>query len=150
MSLQPTTGYPYALMPPTLKVRSTAVTVIALLTMLGGILSLVVAVIGLSLGGMAALAGFINGAAGGLAVAAMLILLTYALGSVAVGVGLWQLKEWAWPWTIVYEALSLNILIILILVGSPNWISALIGVAVSVAVIYVLYRPSVQAQFNRP
>jgi len=150
LSLQPTTGYPYALTPPMPKVRSTAVTVIALLTMLGGILSFVVAVIGLSLGGLAALAGFINGAAGGLAVAAMLILLTYAIGSIAVGVGLWQLKTWAWPWAVVYEALSLNILIILILIGSPNWISALIGVAVSIIVIYILYRPDVQAQFNRP
>ena len=94
--------------------------------------------------------GFINGAAGGLAVAAMLILLTYAIGSIAVGIGLWRLKEWAWPWAIIYEALSFNILLILVLVGSRNWISALIGMVVSIVVIYVLYRPDIQRQFNRP
>ncbi len=150
MSLQSTPGFPYALTPPVPKVRSTAVTVIALLTMLGGSLALIVAVVGLALGGMAALMGFINGAAGGLAVAAMLILLTYAIGSIAVGIGLWRLKEWAWPWAIIYEALSFNILLILVLVGSRNWISALIGMVVSIVVIYVLYRPDIQRQFNRP
>lgn len=150
LSLQPTSSYSYTITPPAPKVRSGAVTALALLSMLGGVVSFIVAVVGLSLGGMAAIMGFINGAAGGLAVAAMLILLGYAIASIVVGSGLWALKEWAWPWAVIIEGLSLIMLLILVLIGSPYWISGLLGVAVSAIVIYALYRPNVQRQFNRP
>lgn len=132
------------------KTRTTGLSVISLVMIIGGALTFVVALTGLLLGGWAAVQQLIQGVRGGLAVASLLILLVYAAGVVIVGIGLWQLKEWAWPATLIAEGLSITMLLILFLVGGLDRPSYLIGILVGIVVIWYMYRPDIKRLFDRP
>lgn len=136
--------------PGTIIERPTGITILAILAIVGGVLALVVASLGLIVGGWAAVLGFVQGAEGGLAVVALLTLFVLALVSIIVGWGAWQLKAWTWPVGIITRGIAINLSVIFILTDPTSWPENTIAILFSVAVLYYLFTPRVKAAFGRP
>ena len=91
--------------PPPPPSRPIGVAILAILVILIGVLFLVGALAILFLSGFVALAGFLPfGALGGIV---GIILLIVALLWIAVGLGLWHLRSWAWRLAIIVMVLSI-------------------------------------------
>lgn len=117
--------------------RPTGVTILAILAFIGGILSILGGVTGLGLGGVWLFFGI------------------YALvwGALAlwIGWGFWQLRPSAWRWGIILMMIGVVITIIQIPLGySGGLTSAIISIAIDLAVIYYLTTPAVRAAFGQP
>lgn len=130
------------------RVRPTGVTVLAVLEILGGILSLVGAAGMFALGaiaedlpGMGALGGFF-GLFGALIGG---VLVVFALIAFALAYGFWTGKGWAWILGIVFSILGL-VLGLVSIIGNP---SAVINVIINGVILYYLTRSHVKAWFGR-
>jgi cbb3-type cytochrome oxidase subunit 3 len=130
--------------------RPTGVTTLAILAIVGGILALIVASLGLIVGGWAAILGFIRGAEGGLAVVELLTMFFLAIVSIVLGVGAWQLKAWAWPVGIITRGLAIILSLIFVLTDLSTWPEQTLDILFSIAVLYYLFTPRVKAAFDRP
>jgi hypothetical protein len=138
--------------------RPLGVTILAILAIIGGILSLLGALLGLvgtSLAASGALAG--NGVA-----APTTAVLAYSTASavifgvlyLAFGIGAFMLKGWAWTAGVI--ALALNIvgdLVSPFITGSGFTggaiVGAVIGILISLALLYYLFRPNVRTAFGK-
>jgi hypothetical protein len=127
--------------------RPMGVTILAVLAAIVGVLSL--------LGALALLGGgaLIAGAGGGMFAGAFglfgIITLVLAVLYFAFAYGAWTLKPWAWTLGIVSQVVSI-VLSILSILGGQSVTSQLIGLVISLVILYYLDTPDVRRAFGRP
>jgi uncharacterized membrane protein HdeD (DUF308 family) len=109
------------------KHRPLGVTIIAILTIIGGIIflasGLVLLIVGIGI-----------------------VLLALGIAYLVMAYGLWKGKGWAWTITLILSVIGIILGIVSIAVGN---IGAIIGIIISGVVIYYLYRPNVKAFFGK-
>ena len=152
--------------------RPIGVTIIAILTIIGGILLLLSGV------ALAALEAFISvnpvdttntpssniGAqfTGTISAAVGGVLLVIGIGYLVMSYGLLKGKGWAWTITIILIIIGIVIQIVSTFVGSvftaslnnasntsSGIIGSIIGIAINIVILYYLYRPHVRAYFGK-
>jgi uncharacterized membrane protein HdeD (DUF308 family) len=109
------------------KPRPLGVTIIAILTLIGGIIflasGLVLLIIGIGI-----------------------ILLALGIAYLVMAYGLWKGKGWAWTITLILSAIGIIVAIVSIVLGN---VAAIINAIIHGIVIYYLYRPNVKAFFGK-
>jgi uncharacterized membrane protein (DUF2068 family) len=125
--------------------RPVGVTILAVLSIIGGILLLLGGIALLGLGGAAAAGGATGG---GLAVILGVVLLVIAALELAFGIGAWMLKPWAWMLGVISQVGSLVLSLIYILTGS-DITSQLISIIIAAVILYYLFTPNVRRAFGR-
>jgi len=136
--------------------RPTGITILAILSVIGGIFGLIGG-LGLIAGG-ALLGGAVGGttgaALGGLAFVFGIVTLGFAVAYLAFAYGAWTLKPWGWAlgvimalanivWTAIGILLSGNIM------GNLISVSTIISVAIPLIILYYLNTPVVKSAFGR-
>ncbi|HEY7983805.1 MAG TPA: hypothetical protein VID73_06535 [Ktedonobacterales bacterium] len=134
--------------------RPVGVTILAVLAIIGGILALCGG--GALLLGGTALSGALasSGATSGLASSGMLAglgALTLVLGvlDIVLGVGMLMLKPWAWLLGVVLEVINLIEAGAMVALKVSNIGTQIIGIVVSLIILFYLFRPNVRAAFGR-
>ena len=122
------------------KNRPIGVTIIAILTIIGGI--------GFLASGIAAVvaAPFLSdmeGLSAGIGAALMALGIAYFV----MAYGLWKGKGWAWTITLVLSFIGIVLGIASIVTGN---IGAVFHLIINIIVVYYLYRPNVKAFFGKP
>jgi uncharacterized membrane protein (DUF2068 family) len=133
--------------------RPTGVTILAVLQIIGGLLSLLFGLSGLLFGG--AMVATDAAEATGAPLDMGPVMMTVGIASVIIGLigliagyGLFTLQGWGWLMAIVFAAA--NVLRNLVsLVQGINVPGAIIGIVVSGLIIYYLYRPNVKRAFGK-
>lgn len=130
----------------TMRVRPMGITVLAVLALVTGILSLVS---GLALLGVGSLSIFGAGSTGGNVLA--LGALTFALSPVSLGVGygFWALKPWAWAAGLALYCASIGVSVFAVLLAGAALLTVSVQVGIAVAVIVYLMQPKVRSAFGR-
>jgi hypothetical protein len=131
--------------------RPTGVTILAILAAIGGVFGLLGGIVLLGAGGLAAGGG--QAALGGLAAIFGLLALVLGVLNLALAYGFWTLKPWAWPLGVGLQIASLVITAITILLSGDivgGITSSIIGIVISVIILYYLFQPHVKAAFGRP
>jgi hypothetical protein len=109
------------------KHRPLGVTIIAILTIIGGLIflasGLVLFIIGIGI-----------------------ILLALGIAYLVMAYGLWKGKGWAWTITLILSAIGIVVALISIAAGN---IGAIVSIVIHGVVIYYLYRPNVKAFFGK-
>ncbi len=109
------------------KQRPLGVTIIAILTLIGGIIFLA--------------SGFVL-----LIIGIGIILLALGIAYLVMAYGLWKGKGWAWTITLILSAIGIIVALVSIAAGN---LAAIINVIIHGIVIFYLYRPSVKAFFGK-
>ncbi|HLA17591.1 MAG TPA: hypothetical protein VJZ72_11910 [Candidatus Limnocylindrales bacterium] len=136
--------------------RPTGITILAILSIIGGVFGLIGG-LGLIAGG-ALLGGAVGGttgaALGGMAFVFGIVTLGFAVAYIAFAYGAWTLKPWGWMlgvimalaslvWTAIGILLSGNIM------GNLLSVSTIISVAIPLIILYYLNTPVVKSAFGR-
>jgi lysylphosphatidylglycerol synthetase-like protein (DUF2156 family) len=126
------------------KSRPLGVTIIAILIVIAGILTLLVGIGSIAIGPLTAL--------GLVFVAAGVVSLVIGIAYLVMGYGLWKGKGWAW--TISMIVLIIGIIIKLIslpraVASGSNFSEDIVSIAISAFILYYLYRPHVKAYFGK-
>lgn len=115
--------------------RPLGVTIIAVLSAIGGFFGLLAALVFFGLGGIAFLGG--------------LIILAYSLLSLALAYGFWTLKSWAWPLGVGVQALGIVQAVLQFLTQGTQIFSLLVSLAIAGVILWYLFQPHVKAAFGR-
>jgi hypothetical protein len=126
--------------------RPTGVTILAVLAIIGGVLALIGGIGVMALGGAAAAGG--AGAVGGLAIIGGIILLVAGAVNLAFGIGAWTLKPWAWTLGVAAQGLSLLVVVLNVVGGSPIG-GQIVSIVISGIILYYLFTPTVKQAFGR-
>lgn len=144
------------------KNRPTGVTIIGILTIIGGILMLgsgiALAAVAAVLPNLASMNDQINGLesqipsmipVGYLGLASLSIgsiLIIIGIVSLIVAYGLFKAKKWAWTINVAVSIINIAIGVVSIVTGSVGPIAS---IAISAIILYYLYRPHVKAYFGK-
>jgi hypothetical protein len=137
--------------------RPLGVTILAILAIIGGLLSLLVAALGFLAAGVVA-SGALAGAYGSATAAPSTAALAFSSGSLIVlgilylafGIGAFMLKGWAWTAGIIALVLGIVSDIALPFLTSTSFgASSIIGIVIDLALIYYLFRPNVRTAFGK-
>jgi uncharacterized membrane protein HdeD (DUF308 family) len=109
------------------KIRPLGVTIIAILTAIGGIIFLLSGIVSLIIG-----IGF--------------LLLALGIAYLVMAYGLWNGRGWAWTITLILTVIGIIVGIGSLVTGNGG---AVIGIIIQAIVIYYLYRPNVKAYFGK-
>lgn len=133
--------------------RPTGVTILAVLQLLGGIVSLLVGVSGLFFGGLIVAAG--SGQPAGEAAVMGPVLLGASIGALISGIigliagfGLFTLKGWGWMLAMVFSILNILNNLVSIFQGS-NIVGAIVGIVISGLILYYLNQSNVKRAFGK-
>jgi hypothetical protein len=128
--------------------RPTGITILAVLSFLGGILLLFAALGMFTLGSVAVSLGADAGAVSGLTTILGVVTLIVALLDLAFAIGAWGLKPWAWILGIIGQGVNLILIVVNVLQGSP--ISGqIVSIVISAIIIYYLMTPDIKRVFGR-
>ena len=109
------------------KHRPLGVTIVAILTAIGGLIflgsGLVLLIVGIGV-----------------------ILLALGIAYLVMAYGLWNGRGWAWTITLILSVIGIVVAIASIVAGN---VSAIISIIIHAVVIYYLYRPNVKAYFGK-
>ena len=109
------------------KIRPLGVTIIAILTAIGGIIFLLSGIVSLIIG-----IGF--------------LLLALGIAYLVMAYGLWNGRGWAWTITLILTVIGIIVGIGSLVTGNGG---AVIGIIIQAIVIYYLYRPNVKVYFGK-
>ena len=109
------------------KYRPLGVTIIAILTAIGGIV-------------------FLASGAALLVIGIGIILLALGVAYFVMAYGLWTGKRWAWTITLILSGIGIILGVISIAAGN---IGSIVSIIIQAVVIYYLYRPSVKVYFGK-
>ena len=141
--------------------RPTGVTIIGVLSIIGGILGICAGAAGIGLGGIlgvggAAAAVGVGSAeaaavagASGLLVVFSFVSLVISIVQLAGGVGLLQLAPWAYRLTVIITIVSIIIAVLGVVLGGNAITSIIISVAISGVILWYMNQPEVRSAFNR-
>lgn len=120
--------------------RPTGVTILAILAIIGGLLGILAGLAGIGL-----LAG--TGSPPPLALALGVVALALGILELVTGAGMWQLKRWAWPLALAIFGLeAINRIVGLF---TSRSVGSILGLAISVIIVWYLFRPDVRRAFGR-
>jgi hypothetical protein len=128
----------------TMQQRPTGITILAVLSAIGGVLSIFSGLI-VVMGG-----GILGAASGSASVGLLVILLgviTLILGvvGIALAYGFWTVAPWAWPLGVALELVN----VALTIVGGTSIFSAIINVLIPGIILYYLNQPGIRKLFGR-
>lgn len=109
------------------KYRPLGVTIIAILTAIGGIV-------------------FLASGAALLIIGIGIIFLVLGVAFLVVAYGLWRGKRWAWTTTLILSVIGIIVAIASLAVGNMG---AIVSIIIHGVVIYYLYRPNVKSFFGK-
>jgi uncharacterized membrane protein (DUF2068 family) len=126
--------------------RPTGITILAVLSFIGGILAILagLALVGLS-GAIAAAAG----GGTGLATILGLLLLIFGVLEIVLGYGFWTLKPWAWSMGVALQGAGIVLNVFQFINNSSQLASVIFSIAISAAILWYLFQPHVKAAFGR-
>ena len=127
--------------------RPTGITVLAILSFIGGVLAIFA---GLALVGLSGAIASAAGGGGGLATILGLLLLVFGVLELILGYGFWTLKPWAWSMGVALQAAGIVLDVIQFINNGSQLVSVIISIAISAAIIWYLFQPHVKAAFGRP
>jgi hypothetical protein len=132
----------------TMPTRPTGITILAVLSAIGGVLALLAGLFATVLGGAV---GAATGSAtvGGLVTVLGLIAIVYGALSLAFAYGAWTLKPWAWNLGMASQIVGIGLAIVYIATGNAPVSSQILNIAISAVIIYYLNTPAVKAAFGR-
>lgn len=133
--------------------RPTGVTILAIIQILGGILSLLVGVSGLFFGGLIVAAGDGQPASevatmGPILVGASIAALISGIIGLIAGFGLFTLKGWGWTLAIVFSVLNILNNLVSVFQGR-NVAGAIVGIVISGLILYYLNQSNVKRAFGK-
>jgi hypothetical protein len=125
--------------------RPTGITILAVLAGIGGVFLILGGIAAVGLGG---LAGSSSGSAviGGFVAFFGILFLILGVVYLAFAYGAWTLKRWAWTLGIAGQVVSLALAALNAVSG--NGVN-IVGILISVAILYYLWTPAVKAAFGR-
>jgi hypothetical protein len=123
------------------------ITILAVLSAIGGVLGLLGGIALMGLGGLAA-ASTGTAAYFGLGAIWGVLLLATAIASLVFAYGAWTLKPWAWPLGVALQVISLALSLLTILSGG-DISGQIISIVISAIILYYLFQPSIKAVFGR-
>ena len=127
--------------------RPMGITILAVLSAIGGVLGILGGVALIGLGGLAA-ASTGTAAYFGLGAVWGVILLATAIASLAFAYGAWTLKPWAWPLGVALAIISLALSALTVISGG-DISGQIISVVIQAIILYYLFQPSIKALFGR-
>ena len=127
--------------------RPLGITILAVLSAIGGVLSILAGIALVGLGGFAAAS---TGAAAlfGLGAVFGLIALVTGIANLAFAYGAWTLKPWAWPLGVALSVVSI-VLSVLTIVGGGDITGQILPIVISAIILYYLFQANVKALFGR-
>jgi hypothetical protein len=130
----------------TMKERPMLVTVLAVLSLVVGVLSLVG---GLAMLGVVGLTAFVPTDSGGSAMALGAFTFAMAPVSLGLGYGFWAMRPWAWAAGITVGAVMIAMAVFAIVFVGMSLVSELVNVGIGAFMIGVLVQPKNKALFAR-
>jgi hypothetical protein len=127
--------------------RPMGITILAVLSAIGGVLGLLGGIALVGLGGLAA-ASTGTAAYFGLGAIWGVLLLATAIASLVFAYGAWTLKPWAWPLGVALQIISLALALLTILSGG-DISGQIISIVISAIILYYLFQPNIKAVFGR-
>ena len=127
--------------------RPLGITILAVLSAIGGVLGLLGGIALIGLGGVAAAQ---TGATAyfGLGAVWGILILASAIASLVFAYGAWTLKPWAWPLGVALQIIGLALAALTVISGG-DISSQIISVVISVIILYYLFQPNIKALFGR-
>lgn len=127
--------------------RPTGITILAVLSAIGGVLSILG---GIALLGLSGVAGASTGSAALFGMGAIfgIILLASGIASLAFAYGAWTLQPWAWTLGVALQGLSL-VLAVLTIISGGDIAGQIIGIAIAAIILYYLMQPGIKAAFGK-
>jgi len=127
--------------------RPMGITILAVLSAIGGVLGILGGVALIGLGGLAATS---TGTAAyfGLGAVWGLLILASAIASLVFAYGAWTLKPWAWPLGVALQIIGLALSALTVISGG-DISSQIISVVISLIILYYLFQPSIKSLFGR-
>ena len=127
--------------------RPMGITILAVLSAIGGVLGILGGVALIGLGGLAATS---TGTAAyfGLGAVWGLIVLASAIASLVFAYGAWTLKPWAWPLGVALQIIGLALAALTVISGG-DISGQIISVVISLVILYYLFQPNIKAVFGR-
>lgn len=125
--------------------RPMGVTIIAVLSAIGGVLGVLASLVLLGLG---AAVGAATGL-GGLAFIAGLLVLLYSALSLVLAYGFWTLKPWAWPLGVGVQILGVVQAVLQFMNDTSNIVGLVISLAIAAVILWYLFQPHVRGAFGR-
>ena len=130
--------------------RPTGVTILAVLSAIGRVLSILGGVVLLGVGAVVGTAG--AGGLGGLAALFGLAFVVLGVAELVLAYGFWGLKPWAWTLGIGVAVVQLAFIVVQAVL-SNNLVGSLTGSIISIViwavVIWYLWQPQIKAAFGR-
>ena len=118
--------------------RPLGITILAILWILGGLFWIIVGLLG------GAVLGFI-----GLGIlGAALGIIFFIIGIIDILIGIGCLKGWGWLWTIGVIVVIITLALHLLALVSGD-ISAILGLAIGILILWYLFQPNVKAFFGK-
>ena len=133
----------------TMPTRPTGITILAVLSAIGGCLALLAGLFATVLGGAVGAATG-SAAVGGLVTVLGLIAIVYGALSLAFAYGAWTLKPWAWNLGMASQIVGIGLAIVYVATNNAPISSEILNIAISGVIIYYLNTPAVKAAFGRP
>lgn len=127
--------------------RPMGITILAVLSAIGGVLGLLGGIAIIGIGGLAA-ASTGSAAFFGLGAIWGLLILATAIASLVFAYGAWTLKPWAWPLGVALSIISLALAALTIVSGGDIG-SQIIGIVINAVILYYLFQPNIKALFGR-
>jgi hypothetical protein len=127
--------------------RPMGITILAVLSAIGGVLTILG---GIALIGLGGVAGASSGSAALFGMGAIfgLLLLASGIASLAFAYGAWTLQPWAWTLGVALQIISLA-LSLLTIVGGGDIAGQIISIAIAGIILYYLMQPNIKAAFGR-
>lgn len=127
--------------------RPMGITILAVLSAIGGVLAILG---GIALIGIGGVAGASTGQAALFGLGAIFGLLALATGiaNLAFAYGAWTLQPWAWTLGVALQVISIA-LAVLAVIGGSDISGQILGVAISAIILYYLFQPTIKAAFGR-
>ncbi len=127
--------------------RPTGITILAVLSAIGGVLSILGGIALVGLGGFGA-ASTGEAALFGMGAIFGILLLASGVASLAFAYGAWTLQPWAWTLGVALQIISL-VLSVLTIVSGGDISGQIISIAIAAIILYYLWQPSIKAVFGR-
>ena len=126
--------------------RPMGITILAVLSAIGGVLSILGGLALVGLGGFAA-ASTGQAALFGLGTIFGVLLLASGIASLAFAYGAWTLQPWAWVLGVALQLVGLG-LAVLAIIGGQDISSQIISIAIAAIILYYLFQPNIRSLFR--
>ena len=136
----------------TVNTRPTGITVLAVLSAIGGVLGILAGFGALAGGAIIGASGAATGvgALGGVVAMLGLLLLVLSVIQLILAYGFWTIKPWAWRLGVALAGINIGLAVVQFLAGGQGLLSLLFTVLISGVILYYLNQPGIRQIFRAP